>query len=92
LGERELCKLEVVGSIPIGSTIFGLRQKWLRLSGSLLPAPPAGPIGSTIFCLRQEWFRLSRSLNFAFAGFAGRPDRRVARLRKTEAKKTRSWK
>ena len=46
LGERELCKLEVVGSIPIGSTILP-RAKWFRLSGSLifvLSASPTGPI------------------------------------------------
>ena len=31
LGERLLCKQEVVGSIPSGSTKFG----WVRLSGLL---------------------------------------------------------
>jgi hypothetical protein len=38
LGERELCKLEVVGSIPIGSTTFAARQLWLAGQRSLIIA------------------------------------------------------
>jgi hypothetical protein len=58
LGERELCKLEVVGSIPIGSTSLRLRSM-RRLSAEASSAKAdggtcklrlacAGPIGELL--------------------------------------------
>jgi hypothetical protein len=45
LGERELCKLEVVGSIPIGSTIlrsFGWQANLPRTAEDVLQSPGEG--------------------------------------------------
>jgi hypothetical protein len=69
LGERELCKLEVIGSIPFSSTICFANGSLLVIESLFCRLSPAGPF-SKLFLKEVRSWRTRNVLRLLSSAFA----------------------